>query len=82
MAAWLSMVWDTKMKDTPPSLARAAASFSPETDCITAETRGMFMVRAGASFILNLHRGVTNDTFWGVHAEEEYPGPSRYSEKV
>jgi hypothetical protein len=42
----------------------------------------MFMVRAGDSFILNLHSGVTRDTFWGVQAEEEYPGTSRYSEKV
>ena len=40
------------------------------------------MVRAGDSFILNLHSGVTRDTFWGVQAEEEYPGTSRYSEKV
>ena len=82
MAAWLSMLWDTKMKDTPPSRARAAASFSPETDCITADTRGMFMERAGASPALNLHSGVTKETFCGVQAEEEYPGTSRYSEKV
>ena len=82
MAAWLSMLWDTKMKETPPSRARAAASFSPDTDCITAETRGMFMDRAGASFIRYLQRGVTKLTFCGVQAEEEYPGTSSYSEKV
>ena len=71
MAAWLSMLWDTKMKDTPPSRARAAASFSPDTDCITADTRGMFMDRAGASPTRNLQIGVTRDTFCGVQAEEE-----------
>jgi hypothetical protein len=42
----------------------------------------MFMVSAGASPALNLQSGVTRDTFCGVQAEEEYPGTSRYSEKV
>ena len=42
----------------------------------------MFMDRAGASFIRYLQRGVTKLTFCGVQAEEEYPGTSRYSEKV
>lgn len=37
------------MKETPPCLARAMASFSPETDCMIAETMGMFMVRGQAS---------------------------------
>ena len=37
------------MKAMPPSRARAMPMFSPETDCMTAETMGTFMVRGQVS---------------------------------
>ena len=49
MAAWLSMDWEPKMKLMPPSLARAMARVSLETDCMTAEVRGTFREMAGSS---------------------------------
>ena len=60
------------MKETPPCLARAMASFSPETDCMIAETMGMFMVRGQASSPLRyLTSGVLRLTAVGMHSEEE-----------
>jgi len=70
------------MKETPPSFARATASFSPETDCIIAEVRGIFIVIAGSSPFLNFTSGVLSDTLAGIHSDEEYPGTKRYSLKV
>ena len=50
------------MKAMPPSLARAMAIFSPETACITAETMGIFMVRAALLPLAVLHqRGLEAD---------------------
>jgi len=55
----------------PPSRASAAASFSPETDCITAETSGMLMLSGLASPTRNLQTGVLSDTFCGTQSAEE-----------
>ena len=71
------------MKEIPPSLANAQAIFSPDTDCIIAETIGIFIESAGfSSPFLNLTNGVLKETFAGVHSEEEYPGTNRYSLNV
>ena len=70
------------MKDTPPSVARATARRSPETDCMMAETIGMFIMIFGVSPFLNFTRGVFRLTFAGIHSAEEYPGIRRYSLKV
>ena len=71
------------MKETPPCLARAIASFSPETDCMMAETIGMFISSGQASSPLRyLTSGVFRLTAVGTHSEEESPGTSRYSPKV
>ena len=70
------------INETPPSTARATASLSPETDCMIAETRGIFIVIAGCSPFLNLTSGVFRLTFAGTHSLEEYPGMRRYSLKV
>ena len=52
------------MKDTPPSVASATAIFSPDTDCMIAETMGMFMVMGQSSSPLRYFtRGVFRDTF-------------------
>ena len=48
------------MNDTPPSFARAIARESFETDCIIADTIGIFNDNAGVSPFLNLTRGVFN----------------------
>ena len=55
------------MKETPPCLASAMASFSPETDCMMAETIGMFMARGHSSWPLRYfdQRGLEADTAIG-----------------
>ena len=70
------------MKDTPPSFARAIAILSSDTDCMIADTIGMFMEIAGSSPFLYFTRGVFKDTFAGMHSEEEYPGTNKYSPNV
>ena len=70
------------MKDTPPSVASAMASRSPETDCMMAETMGIFMTMEDSSPFLYFTRGVFRLTLDGMHSLEEYPGISRYSLKV
>ena len=70
------------MKDTPPSLASATANLSPDTDCMIADTSGIFMVIADSSPRRYRTSGVRSETFAGTHSEEEYPGISRYSLKV
>ena len=71
MAAWLSMDWEPKMKLMPPSLARAMARVSLETDCITAEVRGIFREIADSSWPLRyLTRGVFRLTRSGMHSSD------------
>ena len=71
MFACASIGWETNRKEIPPSRASAAASFSPETDCMTAETSGMLMLSGLGSPTRCLQIGVFRDTFCGVHAAEE-----------
>ena len=59
------------MKAMPPSLARAMPMRSPETACMTAETMGTFMVRAGSSPLRYFTTGVLRETLAGMHSEEE-----------
>ena len=68
----------------PPSCASAIASVSFETDCMTADTIGMFIVSGQASpaFLLYLTTGVRSDTFAGMHVSDVYPGINRYSSNV
>src|SRR5665648_1284362 len=82
MADWVSIAWDPKIKDIPPSFASATASLSSETDCMIAETRGMFISIAGCSPFLYLTTGVLKLTFSALHSFDEYPGTSRYSLNV
>ena len=71
MAAWLSMDWEPKMKLMPPSFASAMASVSLDTDCMTAEVRGMFREMAGSSWPLrNLTSGVFRLTLSGMQSSE------------
>ena len=44
---------------------------SPDTACMTAETMGTFMVRAGVSPLRNFTTGVCKETLAGMHSEEE-----------
>ena len=55
------------MNEMPPSVASATASLSPETDCMMAETIGIFMEMAGSSPFRNFTSGVFSDTFSGMH---------------
>ena len=55
----------------PPSLASATAILSSETDCMIADTIGMFIEMAGSSPLRNLVRGVFRLTFAGIHSAEE-----------
>ena len=72
MAAWFSMVWEPKMKLMPPSLARAMARVSLETDCMMAEVMGIFRQIAGSSWPLRyLVKGVRKDTRSGMQSSEE-----------
>ena len=70
------------MKEIPPSLANAIAMVSLDTDCITAETMGMFMERGHSSPFLNRTMGVRRLTLDGIQSADEYPGTKRYSPKV
>ena len=55
---------------------------SLDTDCMMAETSGIFMVRDGVSPLRYLTMAVFRLTLAGMHSAEEYPGTSRYSPKV
>ena len=70
------------MNESPPSRARAMAMLSSETDCIHAETKGIFTDKGDSSPFLNLHKGVLSETFEGTQFSEEYAGTRRYSENV
>ena len=70
------------MKEIPPSRANAHAMRSPETDCMIADTIGIFNSIADFSPLRNFTKGVFNETFAGVHSALEYPGTSRYSLNV
>ena len=71
------------MKDRPPSLARATASVSLDTDCMMAETMGMFRLMGHSSSPLRyLTSGVRRETLSGTHSSEVKPGMSKYSLKV
>ncbi len=70
------------MKEIPPSLERAIAILSSETDCMIADTIGIFKVIAGCSPFLNFTKGVCKSTLAGTHSLEEYPGTKRYSLNV
>ena len=59
------------MKDRPPSLARAMASVSFETDCMIAETIGMFRLSGHSSCPLRYRtRGVFSETLSGMHCSD------------
>ena len=70
MAASDSMLWEPKMKEMPPSLARAIASVSLDTDCMMAEVMGMFREMAGSSPLRKRTRGVLRDTLSGTHSSD------------
>ena len=52
-------------------MERAIAIFSPDTDCMIAETSGIFMVIAEVSPFLNFTSGVRKSTLVGMHFSEE-----------
>ncbi len=49
ISASLSMDWEPKMNERPPSLASAMASVSFDTDCMMAETIGIFRLMGHSS---------------------------------
>jgi hypothetical protein len=70
------------MNDIPPSRARATAILLSDTDCIIAETNGMFSEIADSSPLRNFTAGVLSEIFEGIHSADEYPGIIRYSPNV
>ena len=68
MSAWLAIGCEPKMKERPPLRANSMASSGPDTDCMIAETNGMFNSMADCSPALNLTSGVFSDTLVGIHA--------------
>ena len=70
------------MNDIPPSRANAIAIPSFDTDCMHADTNGIFIDSGDSSPFLNLQRGVLNVTFEGTQFSDEYDGTRRYSENV
>ena len=55
------------MKDIPPSFAKAIAILSSETDCMMAETMGIFKLMGHSSLpFLYFTRGVFKLTFAGT----------------
>ena len=60
-----------KMKDMPPSFASATAIVSLETDCMMAETMGIFRQMGHSSSPLRyLTNGVRRETLSGVLSSE------------
>ena len=59
------------MKLMPPSVASATPMSTPETDCMMAETMGMFRLIWGSSPRLKRTSGVLSETLLGMHSEEE-----------
>ena len=59
------------MKETPPFLASSMDIFSPDTDCMIADTIGIFNVMAGSSPFLNFTSGVLIDTLAGMQSVPE-----------
>lgn len=70
------------MKESPPLRANSIASLGPETDCMIAETKGIFNSIADFSPDLNFTSGVFNETFAGIHSLVVKPGISKYSPNV
>ena len=77
-----TIVWEPKMKDNPPLRARAMANPESDTDCIIAETKGIFSSIADFSPFLNFTKGVFNETLAGMHCFVVKPGIRRYSPNV
>ena len=73
---------EPKINDNPPFRASAIANPESETDCIIAETNGMFSSMADFSPFLYFTKGVFNETLVGIHCFVVRPGISRYSPKV
>ena len=59
------------MKEMPPSWASAMASLGPETDCMMAETIGMFRVMGDSSPRLKRTSGVLRETLAGMFSADE-----------
>jgi hypothetical protein len=56
---------------------------SLDTDCMIAETMGIFSVTGHSSLpFLYFTKGVFNDTFAGIQPSGVYPGTSKYSLNV
>jgi len=70
------------MKDNPPFLARAIAILSSDTDCIIADTKGMFKYKSDSEPFLNFVNGVLRLILSGVHSFVVKPGIKRYSLNV
>ena len=73
---------EPKMNERPPFFAKAMAMFESDTDCIIADTKGMFSDILGVSPLRYFTSGVRSETASGVHSLVVKPGISRYSLKV
>ena len=82
ISAWLSIGCEPKMKDSPPLRASSMANLGPDTDCMIAETKGMFSSIAGFSPTLCFTSGVFSETLVGTHCLVVKPGISKYSPNV
>jgi len=82
MSTWLSIDWDPKINERPPFLANAIARLWSETDCIIAETAGIFNCISDFSPFENLTRGTFNETLAGKQSLDVSPGIRRYSLNV
>ena len=73
---------EPKMKERPPLRASSMANSGPDTDCIIAETKGMFNSIADCVPRLYFTNGVRSETLEGTHCLVVRPGISKYSPKV
>lgn len=74
--------WEQNIKDNPPFRARAMAILSSDTDCIIADTNGMFKYKSDSESFLNFVNGVLRLILSGVHCFVVKPGIKRYSLNV
>jgi hypothetical protein len=82
ISASLSIDCEQYINDIPPFLARDMAMLLSETDCMTADEKGMFNFNSGSSPFLYLQIGVLKSTFSTIQSFVVRFGRSKYSPNV
>lgn len=70
---------EPEINENPPLRANPIASSGPETDCMIAETKGMFNSIAACVPAACFTGGVRKETLEGTHCLVVRPGIGRYS---